>query len=49
MGIVERLEDAEGLFCGTNLMDEWLEELSHVGAIKTNPHYNFHPWVGTDD
>ena len=49
MGTIEGLRDAEGLFCATYLMDEWFEELSHVAAIKTDPQYNFHPWVGTDD
>ena len=49
MGTIEGFRDAKGLFCATNLVDEWFEELSHVAAIKTDPHYNFYPWVGTDN
>ena len=49
MGTPEGFGDAEGLFCATNLVDKWFEELSHVAAVKTDPQYNFHPWVGTDD
>ena len=37
MGTVKGLGDAEGLFCTTNLVDEWFEELSHVAAVKTDP------------
>ena len=29
-------------------MDQWFEELSRVAAIKADPQYSFHPWVGTN-
>ena len=37
MGTIEGFRDAEELFCATNLVDKWFEELSYVAAIKTDP------------
>ena len=34
MGIVVGLGDGEGLFCATQLVDEWFDELNCVATIK---------------
>ena len=42
VGTVEGFGDTEGLFCATNLVDEWFEELSCMVAVNTDSQYNFH-------
>ena len=49
VGVIEGFGDAERLFCATNVVYEWFEKLSRMAAIKTEPQYNSHPWVGPVD